>query len=116
MRPAPASPPKAKDGDLVVIDFLGKIDGEPFEGGAATDAELVIGSGRFIPGFEEQLIGAKPGAKVTVKVSFPDDYQVDTLKGKAAEFDVESRKSRRRSTPRPTTSSPSASAWKAWKP
>jgi trigger factor len=81
--------PKAKDGDLVVIDFLGKIDGEAFEGGAATDAELVIGSGRFIPGFEEQLIGAKPGAKVTVKVTFPEDYQVDTLKGKAAEFDVD---------------------------
>jgi trigger factor len=81
--------PKAKDGDLAVIDFVGKIDGEPFEGGAATDAELVIGSGRFIPGFEEQLIGAKPGAKVVVKVTFPEDYQVDTLKGKAAEFDVE---------------------------
>ena len=76
--------PKAKDGDLLVVDFVGKIDGEPFEGGAATDAELVIGSGRFIPGFEEQLIGAKPGGKVTVPVTFPDDYQVDTLKGKAA--------------------------------
>jgi trigger factor len=81
--------PKAKDGDLVVIDFVGKIDGEPFEGGAATDAQLVIGSGQFIPGFEEQLIGAKPGGKVTVQVTFPEDYQVDTLKGKAAEFDVE---------------------------
>jgi trigger factor len=81
--------PKAKDGDLVVIDFVGSIDGEPFEGGAANDAELVIGSGRFIPGFEEQLIGAKPGAKVTVKVTFPEDYQVDTLAGKAAEFAVE---------------------------
>ena len=81
--------PKAKDGDMLVVDFVGKIDGEPFEGGAATDAELVIGSGRFIPGFEEQLIGAKPGANVTVQVTFPDDYQVDTLKGKAAEFAVE---------------------------
>jgi trigger factor len=80
---------KAKDGDLLVIDFVGKIDDEPFEGGAATDAQLVIGSGQFIPGFEEQLIGAKAGAKVTVKVTFPEDYQVDTLKGKAAEFDVE---------------------------
>jgi trigger factor len=81
--------PKAKDGDLLVVDFVGSIDGEPFEGGAATDAELVIGSGRFIPGFEEQLIGAKPGGKVTVQVTFPEDYQVETLKGKAAEFAVE---------------------------
>jgi trigger factor len=80
--------PKAKDGDLLVIDFVGKIDGEPFEGGSATDAELVIGSGRFIPGFEEQLIGAKPGGEVTVQVTFPEDYQVETLKGKAAEFAV----------------------------
>lgn len=81
--------PKAKDGDLLVVDFVGTIDGEAFDGGSATDAELVIGSGRFIPGFEEQLIGAKPGGKVTVKVTFPEDYQVDTLKGKAAEFAVE---------------------------
>jgi trigger factor len=80
---------KAKDGDMVVIDFVGKVDGEAFEGGAATDAQLVIGSGQFIPGFEEQLIGAKPGGKVKVQVTFPEDYQVDTLKGKAAEFDVE---------------------------
>jgi trigger factor len=80
---------KAKDGDLVVIDFVGRIDGEAFEGGSATDAQLVIGSGQFIPGFEEQLIGAKLGAKVTVKVAFPEDYQVETLKGKAAEFEVE---------------------------
>lgn len=80
---------KAKDGDLVVIDFVGKIDGEAFEGGSATDAQLVLGSGQFIPGFEEQLVGAKPGAKVTVSVTFPEDYQVDTLKGKAADFDVE---------------------------
>ncbi len=81
--------PKAKDGDLLVIDFVGKIDGEPFEGGAAEGAQLVIGSGQFIPGFEEQLIGAKPGGKVTVQVTFPEDYQVETLKGKAAEFAVE---------------------------
>jgi len=80
---------KAKDGDLLVVDFVGAIDGEPFEGGAATDAELVIGSGRFIPGFEEQLIGAKSGGKVTVQVTFPDDYQVETLKGKAAQFAVD---------------------------
>ena len=79
---------KAKDGDMLVIDFLGRIDGEAFEGGAATDANLVLGSGQFIPGFEEQLVGAKPGAAVTVKVNFPDDYQAENLKGKAAEFEV----------------------------
>ena len=79
---------KAKDGDRVVIDFLGRIDGEAFEGGAATDAELVLGSGQFIPGFEEQLVGAKPGQELTVKVRFPDDYQAENLKGKDAEFAV----------------------------
>ena len=80
---------KAKDGDMVVADFVGRIDGEAFEGGSATDAQLVLGSGQFIPGFEEQLVGAKPGGKVTVKVSFPDDYGVETLKGKPAEFEVD---------------------------
>ncbi|MDB5423373.1 MAG: tig, partial [Phenylobacterium sp.] len=79
---------KAKDGDMVVIDFLGKVDGVAFEGGAATDAELVLGSGQFIPGFEEQLVGAKPGAEVQVKVTFPAEYQAEELKGKDAVFDV----------------------------
>ena len=79
---------KAKDGDMVVIDFLGKLDGVPFEGGAAEDAELVLGSGQFIPGFEEQLVGAKPGDDVLVKVSFPETYQAENLKGKAAVFEV----------------------------
>jgi trigger factor len=79
---------KAKDGDMLVIDFIGRIDGEAFEGGTATDANLVLGSGQFIPGFEEQLVGAKPGAAVTVKVNFPEDYQAEKLKGQAAEFEV----------------------------
>ena len=79
---------KAKDGDMVVIDFVGKIDGVAFEGGAATDAELVLGSGQFIPGFEEQLLGAKPDADIVVKVTFPETYQAENLKGKAAEFEV----------------------------
>jgi trigger factor len=79
---------KAKDGDMVVIDFVGKIDGVAFEGGAATDAELVLGSGQFIPGFETQLVGAKPAADVLVKVTFPEDYQAENLKGKEAEFEV----------------------------
>ncbi len=80
---------KAKDGDMVVIDFVGRIDGEAFEGGTAEGAQLILGSGQFIPGFEEQLVGAKPDSAVTVKVSFPEDYGVDTLKGKAAEFEVQ---------------------------
>src|SRR5258705_3996595 len=79
---------KAKDGDMVVIDFLGKLDGVPFEGGAATDAELVLGSGQFIPGFEEQLVGAKPDTDVEVKVTFPENYQAENLKGKEAVFEV----------------------------
>lgn len=79
---------KAKDGDMVVIDFLGKLDGVAFAGGAAEDAELVLGSGQFIPGFEEQLVGAKPGTDVEVKVSFPENYQSEELKGKAAVFEV----------------------------
>jgi trigger factor len=80
---------KAAEGDMVVTDFVGRIDGEVFEGGSANDAEIVIGSGRFIPGFEDQLKGAKAGATVTVGVTFPDDYGVDTLRGKPAEFEVQ---------------------------
>jgi trigger factor len=79
---------KAREGDQVVIDFVGRIDGEAFEGGTAEGAELVLGSGQFIPGFEEQLIGGSPGQTLTVRVTFPDDYSVDRLKGKAAEFEV----------------------------
>jgi len=79
---------KAKDGDLVVIDFVGKLDGVAFEGGSAEGAELVLGSGQFIPGFEEQLVGAKPESDVEVKVTFPETYQAENLKGKEAIFDV----------------------------
>jgi trigger factor len=79
---------KAKDGDQLVIDFVGRIDGEAFEGGTASDTELVLGSGRFIPGFEEQLVGTKAGDTLTVKVSFPEDYQAANLAGKAAEFET----------------------------
>ncbi|WP_372786270.1 trigger factor [Phenylobacterium sp.] len=79
---------KAKDGDMVVIDFLGKLDGVAFDGGAAEGAELVLGSGQFIPGFEEQLVGAKPGDDVLVTVSFPENYQAENLKGKEAVFEV----------------------------
>lgn len=79
---------KAADGDQLTIDFVGKIDGEAFDGGAATDADLVIGSGRFIPGFEEQLKGAKVGEEKTIEVTFPEEYQAKHLAGKAATFDV----------------------------
>jgi trigger factor len=79
----------AQDGDQVVIDFVGRIDGEAFEGGTAQDAELVIGSGQFIPGFEPQLIGAVAGEAREVAVQFPEDYQVEALRGKPAVFSVE---------------------------
>ncbi|CAN7342416.1 trigger factor [Phenylobacterium sp. LjRoot164] len=77
---------KAKDGDQLLIDFVGRIDGEAFQGGTAEDSELVLGSGQFIPGFEDQLVGAKPGDEVIVKVAFPADYQAANLAGKDAEF------------------------------
>jgi trigger factor len=85
--PAPAKH-KAGKGDLVIIDFEGKIDGEPFDGGKGEGMSLELGSGRLIPGFEDQLIGAKANDQVTVSVTFPDDYNVDYLKGKPATFDV----------------------------
>jgi trigger factor len=77
----------AEDGDQVVMDFLGKIDGEPFDGGAAEDYPLVLGSNSFIPGFEAQLVGATAGSEVAATVSFPDDYQADHLAGKEAVFE-----------------------------
>ena len=77
---------KAKDGDQVVIDFLGTVDGEAFEGGSSEDYPLVLGSNSFIPGFEEQLIGCKGGDDKNVKVTFPDDYGSKDLAGKNAEF------------------------------
>ncbi|HEY3694272.1 trigger factor [Phenylobacterium sp.] len=79
---------KARKDDKVVIDFVGRLDGEAFEGGTAADAELVLGAGQFIPGFEDQLVGAKPGSDVTVKVTFPEDYPAENLKGKEVEFEV----------------------------
>ncbi len=78
----------AQDGDRVTIDFTGKIDGETFDGGAATDQALVLGSKSFIPGFEEQLVGAKAGEERTVNVTFPADYGAEALAGKDAVFDV----------------------------
>ena len=79
---------KAKADDQVVIDFVGSIDGENFEGGAAEDYPLVLGSNSFIPGFEDQLIGVKAEDELNVTVNFPDDYQAENLKGKEAVFAV----------------------------
>ena len=77
---------KAKDGDQVVMDFVGRVDGEEFEGGAAEDFPLVLGSGQFIPGFEEQLVGVKAGEEKDVTVTFPADYGAAELAGKEAVF------------------------------
>ena len=76
----------SEDGDQVVIDFLGKVDGEAFEGGAADDYPLVLGSNSFIPGFEEQLVGVKAGDEKDVSVTFPEEYQAEHLAGKEAVF------------------------------
>jgi len=78
---------KAKDGDQVTIDFLGKVDGEAFEGGAAEDYPLVLGSNSFIPGFEAQLVGVKLGEEVEVNVTFPEEYGAENLAGKDAVFE-----------------------------
>ncbi len=78
----------AKDGDQVLIDFVGKIDGEAFEGGAGEDYPLVLGSNSFIPGFEDQLLKTKAGEEKAVTVSFPAEYQAAHLAGKEAVFDV----------------------------
>lgn len=77
---------KAKDGDQVMIDFKGSVDGKLFEGGSGEDYPLVLGSKSFIPGFEEQLIGAKVGDEVSVNVSFPENYGAKHLAGKDAVF------------------------------
>lgn len=76
----------AQDGDQIVMDFVGKVDDEAFEGGSAEDYPLVLGSNSFIPGFEEQLVGTKAGEEKDVTVSFPEDYQADHLAGKEAVF------------------------------
>jgi len=79
---------KAETGDQVVIDFVGKLGDEAFEGGSAEDVALELGAGRFIPGFEEQLVGVKAGDERQLKVTFPADYPAENLKGQDATFDV----------------------------
>ena len=78
----------AQDKDQLTIDFVGKIDGEIFEGGSAEGIDIVLGQGQFIPGFEEQLLGAKADAELVVEVTFPDDYGAEHLRGKQASFDT----------------------------
>ena len=80
---------KAADGDAVVIDFVGSVDGEEFEGGKAEDYTIELGSGTFIPGFEPQLVGSKAGDHVKVEVSFPEEYGAAELAGKQAVFEVD---------------------------
>ncbi|MGI9436135.1 MAG: trigger factor [Geminicoccaceae bacterium] len=84
----PAEARESKDGDRLTIDFVGKVDDETFEGGSADDFPLVLGSGSFIPGFEEQLIGAKVDDEIKVNVTFPESYGAENLAGKDAAFDV----------------------------
>ena len=91
---------KAEIDDRVTIDFVGNIEGVPFEGGTAEDVELSFGSGSFIPGFEEQLKGAKRRRRTTVSVTFPDDYPSANLAGKFAEFDVTVKEVDAASTPK----------------
>ncbi|WP_027409498.1 trigger factor [Anoxybacteroides tepidamans] len=79
---------KIEEGDTAVIDFEGFVDGEPFEGGKAENYSLVIGSGTFIPGFEEQLIGLEAGAEKEIEVTFPEEYHAEALAGKPATFKI----------------------------
>src|SRR5690606_14427837 len=85
---APAEPRPSRTGDRLIIDFEGRIDGEPFEGGKAEDMPLVLGSGFLLPGFEEQLTGVEAGAEVTIETTFPENYPNPDLAGKAATFTV----------------------------
>lgn len=78
----------AEEGDRLSFSYLGKLDGEPFEGGADENAQLVLGSKQFIPGFEEQLIGSKVGEEKTITVTFPENYGAEHLAGKDATFDI----------------------------
>tara|TARA_R110002094_G_scaffold31036_16_gene43459 strand:+ start:6390 stop:7739 length:1350 start_codon:yes stop_codon:yes gene_type:complete len=90
---------KAKDGDAVVIDFVGKVDGVAFEGGTAEQQSVVLGANRFIPGFEEQLVGVKTGEEKELNVTFPEDYPSADLAGKAAVFEVKVQEVRAPKTP-----------------
>ncbi len=87
-KPFAAKDGGAENGDRVIVSFVGTMDGTPFEGGSGEDVPLVLGSGQFIPGFEDQLIGAKAGESRTVNVKFPENYQATAVAGKEASFAV----------------------------
>ncbi len=89
----------AATGDLVVMDFAGSVDGTPFEGGTGSDMQVELGSGQLIPGFEEQLVGAKVGDEREINVTFPDDYPAEKLKGSRGSLrrNGQGREDRRRS-------------------
>jgi len=89
----------AGENDFIVMDYRGTIDGVAFEGGEARDQLIELGSGRLVPGFEEQLTGAKAGDRRTVKITFPDDYGADELKGRDAEFEVTVNEVKRKELP-----------------
>ncbi len=90
--------PAEKD-DQVIIDFIGRMDGEEFEGGSSSNHPLVLGSGSFVPGFEDQLIGAKVGETVTVSLTMPEDYGNEELAGKEVEFTVDVKEVKRKEHP-----------------
>jgi len=89
----------AETGDIVIIDFEGTINGEPFEGGRGERHSLELGSGRFIPGFEEQIVGMRTGDSKDIEVTFPEDYHADELKGKPAVFKVKLHEIKRKNLP-----------------
>ena len=91
----------AESGDHVVMDYVGTVDGEPFEGGAGRDQLLELGSGRLVPGFEDQLVGARAGEERTVNITFPEDYPVPELAGKEAQFAVTVNEVKAKSLPEP---------------
>jgi trigger factor len=84
----PSEPRPARADDRVTIDFTGKVDGVPFDGGSGTDMPVVIGSGMLVPGFEDQLVGTTAGEEKVIEVTFPEDYGAENLRGKAATFDI----------------------------
>ncbi len=90
---------KTAEGDTVIFDFEGFCDGKAFEGGKAEDFSLVLGSGQFIPGFEEQMVGKEAGSEFSVNVKFPEDYHAEELKGKDAEFKIKLHEIKREELP-----------------
>ena len=92
---ARGEPAGARDGDVLTVDLVGKIDGEEFEGGSLDDVDVDLGTSQFIPGLAEQMVGMLPGESKAIDVTFPDDYQVPNLAGKAATFEVAAKQLRK---------------------